>query len=69
VVCGEVVVYLYVRSCVSWCMWRTYCWDEKEGEKEGGGVCVEYLKAIHENEWCGILTVEIWDVNIGRGSK
>jgi hypothetical protein len=50
-------------------MWRTYCWDEKEGEKEGGGVGVEYLKAIHENEWCGILTVGIWDVNIGRGSK
>jgi hypothetical protein len=43
--------------------------DKKEGEKEGGGVCVEYLKAIHENEWYGILTVGIWDVNIGRGSK
>jgi hypothetical protein len=69
VVCGKVVAYLYVRSRVSWCMWRTYCWDEKEGEKEGDGVCVEYLEAIHGNEWYGILTVGIWDVNIGRGSK
>jgi hypothetical protein len=50
-------------------MWRTYCWDEKEGEKEGDGVCVEYLEAIHGNEWYGILTVGIWDVNIGPGSK
>jgi hypothetical protein len=50
-------------------MWRTYCWDEKDGEKEGGGVCAEYSKSIHENEWFVILTVGIWDVNIGRSWK